>query len=72
MIEVIGNKYNKENTINSKSQCYSSSNKQNKQSVLATILDNNTTTNIVADSAATGHFFPNENNRKNDPNQIEV
>jgi hypothetical protein len=26
----------------------------------------------VADSAATGHFFPNENNRKNDPNQIEV
>jgi hypothetical protein len=72
VIEVIGNKYNKENTINSKSQCYSSSNKQNKQSVLATILDNNTTTNIVADSAATGHFFPNEHNNTNKHKEIEV
>jgi hypothetical protein len=68
---VIANKYNKEN-INSKSHCYSSSNKPHRQSVLATILENNTTTNIVADSAATGHFFPNENNNTNKHNEIEV
>ena len=66
-------KYNKENTINSKSQCYSSSNKPpSRKSVLATILENNTTTNIVADSAATGHFFPNDNNNTNKHNEIEV
>jgi hypothetical protein len=64
--------YIKENTINSKSQCYSSSKKPTKQSVLETILENNTTTNIIADSAATGHFFPNENNNTNKHNEIEV
>ena len=71
-MKVIGNKYNKENTINRKSHCYSSSKKPTKQSVLATILKNSTTTNIVADSAATGHFFPNENNNTNKHNEIEV
>jgi hypothetical protein len=66
-------KHNKENTIYSKSQCYSSSNKPKySQSVLATILENNTTTDTVADSAATGHFFPNENNSTNKHNEIEV
>jgi hypothetical protein len=61
---------NKAKTIN---QCHSSSNKPNyRKSVLATILENNTTTDTVADSAATGHFFPNENNSTNKHNEIEV
>jgi hypothetical protein len=66
-------KYNKENTINRKSQCHSSSNKPKyRKSVLATILENNTPTETVADSAATGHFFPNQNNRSNKHKEIEV
>ena len=70
---MIANKYNKENTINSKSHCYSSSNQPpSRKSVLETILENNTTTDTVADSAATGHFFPNHNNSTNNHNQIEV
>jgi hypothetical protein len=32
----------------------------------------NSTTDTVANSAATGHFFPNENNNKNIHNKIEV
>jgi hypothetical protein len=72
-VNEIVTKYNKENTINSKSQCYSSSNKPKyRQSVLATILENNTTTDTVADPAATGHFFPNQNNSTNKHNEIEV
>jgi hypothetical protein len=72
-VNEIVTKYNKENTINSKSQCYSSSNKPPyRKSVLETILENNTTTDTVADSAATGHFFPNQNNSTNKHNQIEV
>jgi hypothetical protein len=39
---------------------------------IETILENKTTTNTVADSAATGHFFPNKNNEKNSHNIIEV
>jgi hypothetical protein len=70
MIKIVPYKNNKESTIN---QCHSSSNKpKHKQSVLAAILENNTTTNTVADSAATGHFFPNENNNTNKHNEIEV
>jgi hypothetical protein len=50
----------------------SSSNKPfYKTSILATILEDSTP-DTVADSAATGHFFPNENNSKNHHNQIEV
>ena len=37
-----------------------------------TLGENSTTIDTVADSAATGHFFPNENNDKNIHNQIEV
>jgi hypothetical protein len=72
-VNEIVTKYNKENTINRKSQCHSSSNKPKyRKSVLATILENNTPTETVADSAATGHFFPNQNNRSNKHNEIEV
>jgi hypothetical protein len=39
---------------------------------LATILEDTTTIDTVADSAATGHFFPNENNDKNSHDNIEV
>ncbi|MGK3760155.1 MAG: hypothetical protein ACI8RD_012472 [Bacillariaceae sp.] len=61
---------NKAKTIN---QCHSSSNRTKyRKSVLATILENNTTTDTVADSAATGHFFPNQNNNTNKHNEIEV
>jgi hypothetical protein len=35
-------------------------------------VENSTTTDTVADSAATLHFFPNENDDKNTHNKIEV
>jgi hypothetical protein len=71
-VKGIVTKYNKANTINRKSQCHSSSNKPPyRKSILATILENNTT-DTVADSAATGHFFPNQNNSTNKHKQIEV
>jgi hypothetical protein len=65
---------NKKETINQiKSQCYSSSNKNNIYiPTLATILEDSATIDTVADSAATGHFFPNEDNEKNSHNNIEV
>jgi len=70
--EIIVTKHNKANAINRKSQCHSSSNKPPyRKSILETILENNTT-ETVADSAATGHFFPNHNNTTNKHNQIEV
>jgi hypothetical protein len=62
---------NKEKTI-TKSQCHSSSNNTLYKTNLETILENTTTTNTVADSAATGHFFPNENNEKISHNITEV
>jgi hypothetical protein len=63
---------NKEKTI-TKSQCHSSSKKNILYKTdLETILENTTTTNTVADSAATRHFFPNKNNEKNSHNIIEV
>ena len=59
----------KPNTITKfKSLCLSSSNKP----LLETILEEKTTINTVADSAATGHFFPNENHDYNSHNNIEV
>jgi hypothetical protein len=61
---------NKDNTI-TQSQCHSSSNKLYKMN-LETILENTTIINTVADSAATGHFFPNKNNEKNNHSIIEV
>jgi hypothetical protein len=61
---------NKNNTI-TKSQCHFSSNKLYK-TALKTILENSAIINTVADSAATGHFFPNTNNEKNKHNIIEV
>jgi hypothetical protein len=62
---------NKEKTI-TKSQCHSSSNTNLYKTDLETILENTTIINTVADSAATGHFFPNRNNKKNSHNIIEV
>jgi hypothetical protein len=61
----------KEKTI-TQSQCHSSSNKKLYKTSLETILENSTIINTVADSAATGHFFPNKNNEKNNHNIIEV
>jgi hypothetical protein len=63
---------NKKKPINKKSQCHSSSNKSLYKTALETILEESTTIDTVADSAATGHFFPNENNDKNKHNEIEV
>jgi uncharacterized protein YjiK len=60
----------KNNTI-TQSQCHSSSNKLYKIK-LETILENTTIINTVADSAATGHFFPNKNNEKNSHSIIDV
>jgi hypothetical protein len=62
---------NKEKTI-TQSQCHSSSNKNPYKTDLETILENTTIINTVADSAATGHFFPNRNNKQNSHNIIEV
>jgi hypothetical protein len=62
---------NKDSTI-TQSQCHSSSNKKLLKTNLETILENTTIINTVADSAATGHFFPNKNNDKNKHNIIEV
>jgi hypothetical protein len=60
-------------SIKQKSQCHSSSNKNNLyKTTLATILEDTTYINTVADSAATGHFFPNKNNKKNSHSTIEV
>jgi hypothetical protein len=59
-------------SIKQKSQCHSSSNKNNPYTTtLATILEDTTYINTVADSAATGHFFPNKNNKKNSHSTIE-
>jgi hypothetical protein len=70
----ITNDNNKKETINQiKSQCHSSSNKNNLYiPTLETILEESTTIDTVADLAATGHFFPNEDNEKNSHNNIEV
>jgi hypothetical protein len=55
---------NKKETINHiRSQCHSSSNKNNYyRPTLATILEGSAMIDTVADSSATGHFFPNEDN----------
>jgi hypothetical protein len=72
-VNEIVTKHNKANTIHSKSQCHSSSNKPKyRKSVLETILENHSMTDTVADSAAKGHFFPNQNNKSNNHNEIEV
>jgi hypothetical protein len=74
LIELTKN-YTKKETLNQIiSQCHSSSNKTNLYiPTLPTILeDSEQTTDTVADSAATGHFFPNENNEKNSHNNIKV
>jgi hypothetical protein len=63
---------NKNNTTITQSQCHSSRNKNLYETALQTILENSTIINTVADSAATGHFFPNKNNEKNNHNIIEV
>jgi hypothetical protein len=55
---------NKEKTV-TQSQCHSSSNKNLYKTDLETILENTTIINTVADSATTGHFFPDKNNKKN-------
>jgi hypothetical protein len=63
----------KKQTIKQKSQCHSSSNKTNFYiPTLATILEDSAMIETVADSAATGHFFPNEDNEKNNHDNIEV
>jgi hypothetical protein len=71
MNKAIENNNNKNNTI-TQSQCHSSSNKELYKIKLETTLENTTLINTVATSAATGHFFPNKNNRKNSHNIIEV
>jgi hypothetical protein len=58
------NKNTSNNTIKHNSQCYSSSTNTKKKTVLEM--------DTVADSAATGHFFPNEDNAENDHNEIKV
>jgi hypothetical protein len=69
---------NKKQTTEQKSQCHSSSNKTNLYrpnlyiSTLASILEGSAMIETVADSAVTGHFFPNENNEKNNHDNIEV
>jgi hypothetical protein len=64
---------NKKETIKQKSQCHSSINKNNFYiPTLATILEGSAMIDTVADSAATGHFFPNEDNEKNNHNNIKV
>jgi hypothetical protein len=70
MNKAIENNY-KEITI-TQSQCHSSSNKNLNKTALETILENSTIINTVADSAATGHFFPNKNNEKSNHRIIEV
>jgi hypothetical protein len=70
MKKVIENN-NKEKTI-TKSLCHSSSNKELYKTALETILENPTIINTVANSAATGYFFPNRNNKQNNHNIIEV
>jgi hypothetical protein len=62
---------NKEKTT-TQSQCHSSSNTNLYKTNLETILEDSTIINTVADSAATGHLFPNKNNEKNSHNIIEV
>jgi hypothetical protein len=53
------------------SQCRASSNKHLYKTELETlILENSTIVNTVADFAATGHFFPNKDNAKNNHNII--
>jgi hypothetical protein len=52
---------NKDTTI-TQPQCHSSSNTNLYETKLETILENTTIINTVADSAATGYFFPNKNN----------
>jgi hypothetical protein len=63
---------NSKDTTITQSQCHSSSNKNLYKTNLETILENSTIINTVADSAATGHFFPNKNNEQNNRNIIEV
>jgi hypothetical protein len=65
-------KNNKETIYKIKAQCHSSSNKNSYIPTLETILEDSATIDTVADSAATGHFFPNENNDKNSHSNIKV
>jgi hypothetical protein len=59
------------NTNKHNSQWYSSSTNTKKKTVVKTIPENETM-DTVADSAATGHFFPNGDNAENDHNEIGV
>jgi hypothetical protein len=74
MIELTKNNTKKETFNQIKSQCHSSSNKTNLYiPTLTTILEESEPTiDTVADSAATGHFFPNEDNEMNSHNNIKV
>jgi hypothetical protein len=63
------NKISKDTIINH-SHCYSSRT-NTKTTILETILENATLA-TVADTAATGHFFPNEHNDENKHKEIEV
>jgi hypothetical protein len=66
-------KKNKKETIKQTSQCHSSSTKPSLyKPTLATILEDTVIINTIADSAATGHFFPNKNNKRNNHNKIQV
>jgi hypothetical protein len=70
MNKAIENKNN--NKAITQSPCHSSSNTYLYKTNLEAILENTTIINTVADSAATGHFFPNKNNEQNNHNIIEV
>jgi hypothetical protein len=51
---------NNNNIAITQSQCHSMSNRNQYKTNPETILENTTIINTVADSAATGHFFPNK------------
>jgi hypothetical protein len=68
---VHSNKNTSNNIINHNSQCYSSRTNNKYRTILETILEHDTL-DTVADTAATGHFFPNEDGKENQHNEIEV
>jgi hypothetical protein len=73
MIKIAPLNNNKKETIKQKSQCHSSSTKISVyRTALATILEDTVIINTIADSAATGHFFPNKDSKNNNHNGIQV
>ena len=72
-IEPLKNNNIKKEIIKQQSQCHSSSTKPSLyKTALATILEDTVIINTVADSAATGHFFPNKEKKNNNHNEIQV